>query len=119
MSRETESPAEQYIGLEMSRAAQASRTIDDTAAKLIAGFLHSGQASSFYHLASSGAVNQEGIASEVVHDDGDPQTPDWMKTWLDHLGTYAVEHAGRDAVPGWYELTQDDRLERLLKGEAS
>ena len=111
------SHADLYIDHELHQAEADDRNINDTAAKLIAGFLHEGQASSFYSLASSGAVDYEGVAAEIHRDYVNPRTPTWMKTWLNHLGTYAVEHAGRGMVPGWHELTRDDRIERLL-GEA-
>ena len=111
------SPADLYIDHELHQAEAEDRNIDDTAAKLIAGFIHNGQASSYYSLASSGAVDYDGLSREIVIDYTDPRAPSWMRKWLDHLGSYAVEHAGRGMVPGWHELTRDENIARLL-GEA-
>lgn len=111
------SNADLYIDHELHEAEADDRNINDVAAKLIAGFLHMGQWSAFYSLASSGAVDYDGLSREIVSEYDKPTTPSWMRVWYNHLGTYAVEHSGRGPVEGWHELTRDDRIERLL-GEA-
>jgi hypothetical protein len=111
---ELPSNAELYIEHELIEAERDFRNVDDVAAKLMAGMLHSGQASPLYSLSSSGAVDYEGINAETRQDYHKPTTPDWMRKWMDNLCTYAIEHDGRGMQPGWSELSRDDVIERRL-----
>lgn len=89
----------------IAEAEAAERNIDDATARRVASQLHSGQTSAMYSLASTGAVNYGRLRMEIIseYETADTDT----RRLYDHIGTYALEHAGRMAVEGWYLLTED------------
>lgn len=102
-----ESPDDLAVHRAMKQAELEDRNVDDASARRIAAQLHTGQDSAMYSLASSGAVDQEALAAEVHREYWKPDTDERMKRMYNHISTYAIQHAGRGPVEGWYKLTDD------------
>lgn len=109
-----QSPADRYLYAELALAEEEDRNIGDTAARLIAMGFHGGQSSALYSLGSSGAVDYDRLSHEIWTDYNAEDVTDDARRKLDHLSTYAIEHQGRGRVEGWFALTDDRRIERLL-----
>jgi len=93
-----------YLEWAMTDAEVSWRNIPDVAARMIASQFHGGQSSALFALASSGAIDLEGIRYEYTVIYAHPGTPEDDKRKLDHLGMYVVENGNRDPVAGWSEL---------------
>lgn len=83
------------------------RLIDDACARRIAGQFHSGQASSLYSLASTGAIKAPDLVTEILEQFIAAET-DTERGWVEHLASYVAYAGPRDPIPGWYRLTADD-----------
>lgn len=106
------SPEQQFVGREIQDAIFEEREISDSAARVIAGWWHGGQASAFYSFASCGAIDRERITDEYVMAYADEGLSPFDRVALDYFGTYllhaeGIDDAGNRApVEGWHEATQ-------------
>lgn len=89
----------------IARAEAEIDVLDDATVRRMAAQLHAGQRSAYYALASSGAIEDERLAYEVLTDYHDPKTTEDVKRWLAHLTVYRMENGDRGPVAGWSHLT--------------
>lgn len=81
-------------------------TIDDTTARMIASQWHDGMSSAMYSFASTGRIDKEGLASEMIRNLLETDHRDDLSAEaLEALTYYFVETGERDAVDGWNEAT--------------
>ncbi|MBT8161445.1 MULTISPECIES: hypothetical protein [Arthrobacter] len=89
----------------IQRARERESVIDDAAARVIAAQLHGGQASALYSLASSGAIDREGLEVELRLDAREFKHDPRVLGQLEALSAY-IDNRGVDVEPraGWHEL---------------
>ena len=85
----------------MMRAARERRQIDDHTAMLIATKYRWNRGTPIYIFAATGEVDSFGMHHELVDNYWKPESTDWNKLELTHLGIYVSAHPDQEAVPGW------------------
>jgi hypothetical protein len=95
------------IELGIYEADLEERVIDDTTARMTAAQMHGGMVTKMYSLASSGAIDSEGLDGEISRDLDDEHMPEDGKRWLGYLALYVQEHGDRGPVAGWSRLWRE------------
>lgn len=110
--RNPESNEDRLIRLSIEDAQAEERPITHQAARLIAGRIHGGQRSAVYELASSGAIDVNGIMRELVLNH---MLVPALEPMYYAVARYVNHHGKRGRVEGWHELTTDEAIETALR----
>lgn len=101
-----------YVETQIEAAQRERRRLPDDVARIVAGWYHDGQGSAFYSFASSGAIDADRLASELVATLNAPHATDEQRRHIEELAFYwagapDIDREGnRGPVPGWHEATK-------------
>lgn len=94
-------------GIEAARERGMDGIVTDQIARVIASAYHSGQASEFYSFASTGRINKEALAPELLANLLEAHPDDHeTNAAIEALGLYFLATPDRDSVDGWHESTR-------------
>lgn len=105
LSRRTDS---ELINEAIAQAAEAGVPIDHAAARMIAAMLHDGQASATYSFASTGAIDEDRLLSEMLTTFVHPDTEPDVKQWIDKFAQYMTSREDKGAQEGWADEWIED-----------
>src|SRR5437763_798257 len=106
-----QSPDQAFVGREIQDAIFEERQISETAARIIAGWWHSGPQSAFYRFASTGAIDRSALTDDFVLAYGGQLLGDFDRLALDWFSGYMLnaddvdEHGNRGPIDGWTQRT--------------
>ena len=95
---------EELIDQAIAQAQATESEISDAAARMIASQLHSGQASALYALASSGFIDEDRLARELVINYEEFTKSPQVHEWINTLVSYAVNREDKGPQEDWDKL---------------